>query len=413
MYPKLAVAMTLVSILSGCSLTRMLPKGPVLDPAEREAVWGTSQSSGVDYLSEPTIDQPVLPFMIFGLTYDLDIALVSKHPDWDMHEYARIQTPDGPLWIAKDSRKSTGDQLLVADIDDIYHWLPEIPLARKSDDLEVVERGEGDQLDLTFRYENFDGQPVEAHYEGPRPESDQSKRNGSTMGHSRNQVLAVLDLPYRDFGTDASISIDGQDWGMKRILGLKSMQFALRQTQGGIAEGQYRIEQGEAGGEQTEVDGYTFPARFRTLHAMPGGPEVPMTWQTMEGVDALLVRQESRLRQLTYRFKVTSDGALELTDARVRTWNATDDTLHIAFSPPLPDLRRRFKGSHQSRFVVDINGQRNHAVGKITTDWTDRGPRLQIRGETPWWFAERCASTTIDFENGVGARLHTDVRPCK
>jgi hypothetical protein len=391
---------------SACSMMRMLPKGPVIGEHERENVFGDEpRPSEARYTSEPTTELPVLPLLPFGVTYDLDIVIVSKHPKWDMHEYARLQTPDGPIWIAKDARASDGDQLLVADLEDLANWLPEIPLTRKKAPLKVTDQSDDEQLDLTFEYENHDDQEVKVHYEGPPPTSLQSKRNGSTMGHSRDQVLAVLDLSHRDFGDTASVSIGGEDYRVKRIFGLVPMRLALKQTQAGIAEAifeQRPLENGE------ELDCPGQPA-FRTVHEKPDG-DVSMAW-TVEAADGtVVVRQCSQLRTLGYRF-LRRDGSLELSEIWVQAWNEEKRTFRMLFSPALPDARRAFSGQLRSRFVMDVHGQRNHAVGHVVARHADGALKLDVVSEKPWWAAERCVSSTVTA--GVVPRVVTDVRPCE
>jgi hypothetical protein len=391
---------------TACSVTRMLPRGPVISDHERERVFGEDASSGVKYVSEPEDGIPALPLLPFAATYDLDIVLQSDHPKWDMHEYARLQTPDGPIWLAKDSRASDGDQLLVADLNDLEHWMPEIPLARKKAPVTVVDRSQGERLNLDIEYENHDGEEVSVHYEGPPPTSAQSKRNGSTMGHSRDQVLAVLDLPYRDFGESASISIGGEAYGIEKIMGVKPMRMALTQTQAGIAEA--RFEQRPLADAQT-VDCPGAPA-FRTVHDKPGDVRVSMNWTVEQRAGEVIARQCSELRTLGYRF-LRTDGALELAELYVHAWNDDERAFRMLFSPALPDPRRRFEGVHRSRFVMDVGGQRNHAVGRIVVRHRDGRQRLEVVSEDPWWAAERCVTSTVT--TGDTIRTVTDVRPCE
>jgi hypothetical protein len=93
----------LIPLLLGCAALRdVAPQKPVLDAAGRSA-YDLAQPSGAAYTSEPRLGWAVIPVQIFGLRYALDLVIVSDHPDWVMHEYARIDLPDGPLWMAKDA----------------------------------------------------------------------------------------------------------------------------------------------------------------------------------------------------------------------------------------------------------------------------------------------------------------------
>lgn len=411
--PKYGAIIMMMGLLSACSVTRMLPKGPVLSDAERMEQFGDDAASGVAYTGEPRVQHPVLPFLVFGATYDLDIVLVSKHPKWDMHEYARLQTPEGPLWLAKDTRESDGNQLLVADIDEIHTWMPEIPLARKSSPVRVTNRSEDDTLDLEFDYENHDGERVHAEFIGPRLRSKhlQSKRNGSTMGHSRDQVMAVLDLSHRSFGSHASMQIGGTDYGIERAAWVMPLRLALSQTQGGLAEAAYDLRFEPRAEERA--------AGFRSLHHMPGDQTVERSWEVQRQDDELVARQVSDLRTLGYRFRVGGDGEFELLEAWVRAWNAEEPTFHIAFNPALPDLRRRFRGRHESRWVMNVAGRENHAVGRATVTWNSDRPTVDMRAEEPWWVADRCVTTSVEYtakgsgeQKGVSVDVRTDVRPC-
>ena len=402
----IAVLPALVVVgLAGCALQRMLPEGPVVDRQTRQRLWDDEAPSGVDYTGEADGETPLLPFLVFGLSYDLDIVLVSKHPSWEMHEYARLQTPDGPVWLAKDTRSSNGNQLLVADIPEIETWLPEIPLERKSAPVRVEDRSTSRRLDLDIAYENFDGERVEVHYEGPRPETELAKRNGSTMGHSRDQVLAVLDLPRRDFGDWALMRFDGKHVALKRALGLVPMNLALTQTQGGIPEAEFEqlptpdnVDAAEAGS-------------FRTRHHMPGGSVTDRRWSVERTDGHVVVEQRSALRTLRFRFLESDGGALELLEASVIAWNAETPRFHVEFSPALPDLRRPFDGEFESRFVMDVAGQKNHATGRVTARSADGETTLEIRASKPWWAADRCVTSTVG-RSRIGSRVETAVEPC-
>lgn len=383
----------------------MLPEGPVINDDERQETWGSPAAPDVTYSAAPTSPFPLPLFLPFAATYDLDIVLMTKHPEWDMHEYARLQTPDGPVWIAKDARASNGDQLIVADIPTLHSWLPEIPLPRKKAPLKVVDDSTGDHLDLRFEYENHDGEQVVATFEGPAPIGDpESKRNGSTMGHSRNQVLAVLDLSHQKFADSASVTYDGKDYGLEKVAGLVKMKLALQQTQGGIAEGRYTLLAG-AGEATVECPG---EPRFRTRHEMAetsGKSTTELPWHVERTDDRVVLRQCSELRTLRYDF--LSDGdSLAMTQASVVDWQG-NTTFRVTFAPALPDARRRFEGTVESRFVMDVGRQENHAIGTVASTWTDKGFVADWTSEKPWWVAERCVKSLVNED-----RLETTVWPC-
>ena len=177
----------LSGFITACKgLKQMMPEGPAISDKERSRYLDQKQHN-VSYTGKALVDFPVNPIQVWAATYELDIILVSKHPDWNMHEYAKLETPEGPLWIMKDAKEPTLDQYIVADLDNIEAWLPELPVVRKSYPVTVVDNSTDKMLDLIFRYENIVGQKVEATYQGKPPKTEQKKKNGSTMGHSRNQ----------------------------------------------------------------------------------------------------------------------------------------------------------------------------------------------------------------------------------
>lgn len=433
--------------VAGCAAFDMLPTGPVVDEETREVVWERARSSDVEYRRQAGVrageagrhqsggrtTPPALPFLVFGLHYDLDIVLASTHPAWEMHEIARIRTPDGPIWIAKDTRAGTGDQMLVTGLERPNHWLPEIPLARRQRPIDVQQRAsELDELDLRIAYTNYDGEPVRIRYRGRRPQTRTMVRNGATMGHSRRQVMAVLDLPVRDFGRKASIQIGGHPYRIRRAAGLVPMRLALEQTQGGIpkADVTQRWDPGRAD-------------KFRTFHRMADGDEVKRTWRVTRTPDRVIVRQVSAMRMLEYRFlRGRHRGTLELLEARVIPWTAyrqyaggadspsewsfdrgtdTRAAFRIRFRPALPDLRREFRGRSASRFVMDVGGERNHAVGEVVVRSRDdkSGAQVKLRGLAPDWVASRCVESIVKRGGARGEsastarRLTTDVSPCR
>ena len=180
----------LLSVLAfGCGIKRYLPGKAVLD-ADQALAWRAAPPAAVPYRGPPRVGMPVLPLQVFGLSYDHDLVLVSDHPSWDMHEYARVDLPDGPLWLAKDARP-TGVQGIVADVPDIERWAPEAAVPRQRGEVAVVDESEGDRVDVTLRYQNLDGELVAVQVQGRVKARPPGKRNGSTMGHSRQSAAVV------------------------------------------------------------------------------------------------------------------------------------------------------------------------------------------------------------------------------
>jgi hypothetical protein len=374
------VKMAWITWLAGCAGIRdLIPEGPVLGYAERLSAFSGERASGVRYVEPQPPGPPVMPLQVFGVRYDLDLVLrTADRSTWDMHEYARVATPGGPVWLMKDARGGSLQQTIVADIPEIDAWLPEVPLERRRAEVVVEDRSTDTMIDLSLRYTNIDGKPVEVAYRGAVPESPRGKRNASTMGHSRDQVSAVLDLSHLAFARSASLRIDGVDQRLDRVLGLVPFRMVLVQTQGGFS----------AGGlvQATDADG-------RVLTTHDGG--VGQAWEQHGGEGWTELVQRAPLRTLSYRFRVASDGAAELVSARVAQFGQSADALVATFSPGIPDVRRRWEGLAEGRFVLDVGGQPSHGQGRYEARWEGDGVRLTLRPTSPAWLADRPVEVTI------------------
>ena len=390
---RLLLVLMLLQLTNACkNIKRMLPEGPALTAKERQKVLSQAKHT-INYTAAPKVDFPVLPIQVWGATYELDIILVSQHPAWNMHEYAKLQTPQGPLWVMKDAEEGSLDQYIVTDLPQVYEWLPELPVVRKSFPVEIVDNSTEKMLDMAFRYENIKGEKVEATYKGKRPKTELKKKNGSTMGHSRNQVLVALNLPYRDFGKKATISYDGTAYKMNKLLGLVPFQMALTQTQGGISAGKFVMEK-ESGNLST-----THPTQ---------GASVSQNWTVEQKDGKTIVQQKNEFRTLCYEFEGTE--TLELKVAYVQQWNEKEKGVRIEFSPALPDLRRPFEGEFSSNFVMDIAGENNNATGTFTAKWEDGKALLFAHPTKPWWVTDRPMKTTINYE-AKKASIHIEMLP--
>jgi hypothetical protein len=241
-------ATILPALLAGCG-AKYKPKEAVHNEWQRAVEYPPfTRNKGLQYLSGPATAAPVVPFMAFGAAFDLDLVTMHTGDDLDMLELARITTPQGPMWLALESEPVNGDQVLIARVPgDIDAWMPELPLRRKNDSSFRVDDTSGkDSLELTATYENFDGQIVEATYQGEPPVKTNRKRNGNTFNHSQNAVLAALDVSQSESLFKASVKIDGKRESLKRVAGVVPGQFVLVQAQGGIAVGGYQIQELDA-----------------------------------------------------------------------------------------------------------------------------------------------------------------------
>jgi len=243
-----SVGLIAVMLVTGCG-GKFKGSGPVISGWERTQAFAadnisTAAQSGA-YTGQAVVSAPVVPFMAFGAAFDLDLVIVSKHPNWDMHEFGRLSTAQGPLWVALESRAGTLDQFITADLPDIDAWMPEIPLERKATPFTIQDRSNAEQIDVEISYENVDNQVVNVVFQGDPPWRSQKKRNGNSMGHAQNQAIAVVDVPHRESAFKAKISFDDKNERIARLGGIVPFQFAVEQAQGGLAIGSYYTRLGD------------------------------------------------------------------------------------------------------------------------------------------------------------------------
>ncbi len=340
--------------LAGPRLADMLPMKPVLSE-EARAAFDQPASSGVTYTSEPSLPFPALPLQVFGLQYAVDIVLVSTHPDWDMHEYARIDLPGREsVWVAKDASRERV-QTIVSDLPDLMSWVPEVPITRYQRPLEVVDRSEGDHIDVSFAYTNSAGDPVRVSYRGKSSDHPPAKRNGATMGHSRNLGAIVLDLRRFRHGGKARVEIGGERYRLERLLGIYPQKYALSQVQGGVVITRFLATPSPEGFTLLRPgDDQPWPTRAEERWAV--SPPDAQGLQTAIHDDGITT--------LTYTFR-----GGELLSAEVVQRGVEAPVFRLALDRALPDLRRRFEGVAEVRFAMDIGDQRGHGEGILRARW--------------------------------------------
>lgn len=354
-------------------LRELLAQGPVLSARARGQWLEEGGPSGVAYASAPVGAHPLLPLQVFGAAYALDLVVVDDHPDWDMHELALLQTPEGPVWLCKDSRVDTLEQSLTADFEGLESWLPEVPLRRHRAPVEVTDRSDARWLDLDLAYTNPDGDRVRIHYTGRRPRAALRQRNSSTMGHSAGQVLAALDVSSRAMARSATVDIAGERRPLVRILGLVPFAVALVQVQAGLSVG--RWTQRDAGDAVC------------TEHLL-GERTVAQRWRVERVDGGCDLIQEHPARTLRFAFRGPPE-ALELERVDVENFGHHAPVASLHLVPRLPDARRRFEGAWEGRWILDVGGQPSHATGRVLAAWEGEVLRLQVRPTAPRWTLDR------------------------
>jgi hypothetical protein len=225
-------------ILAGCG-GKYKPGDAVISGYERAYKFPVHRPhEGLLYIGlTPATTAPIVPVLAFGAAFDLDFAVMPREGDYEMLEYARIALPTGPQWVVVETSAQSGDQTLIANLDGIEAFMPEIPLIRKEGNLQVTDRSTEFTVDVTLEYESSRNQKVVAEFMGDPPTKQSKHRNGRTFDHSANQLLAVLDIPASESLFKADIQIDGQGVGLKKIGGFVPAQFVLEQAQGGELQG--------------------------------------------------------------------------------------------------------------------------------------------------------------------------------
>lgn len=372
------MTLLLLAMTTACGLRTILPGHPVVGDAEL-AAFNNPMPSGVAYESEPLVPFPVLALQPFGVQYAVDIVMVSDSPHWSMHEYARLDTPHGNFWIAKDS-DPTGRQTIVADIPDLNTWLPEIPAPRYERALRVADNSDGKAIDVCVSYTNPRDEAVEACASGSMPEKPPKKRNGNTMGHSRDVVAAVLDIDrFLLFNTSGHIQIGDDATRVEKVLGLVPFRSILRQTQAGLAIANYRL---------SESDG-----AFTLQRPSPADPQWPTQgteqWRLHDG----RAHHDNGVVAFAHEFSNH-----ELHRITVDQHGAEHRTFELTVQPALPDLRRRFQGTARSEFVMNVNGQPGHGRGTLAARWVDAATVLVSMDPTePRWLTDRPMETTVTY----------------
>jgi len=368
----------------------MLPQRSVLRGSELLA-FDAPTAARVEYTSQPVVDFPVVPIQAFGVYYALDLVIVSDHPDWDMHEYARIDTPQGVVWMAKDS-DIHGVQTIIAGLQDIQTWVPSIPVPRQYGEVTVNDRSEGDWIDVDLSYVNVQGQLVEVEVTGTIPDHPPRRRNGSTMSHSQQVTAAVLDLERFGRADHAEISIGGQRREIESLGGVK-LQFLLEQAQGGFSIANHEWFVDESGLRLARpIDGEEW-----STHSQERWLISQTDTQT-----TIISRDDGYTR---HRCGLVSGGLSWIT---VEQHGRPEPVFELYFHPALPDVRRQFSGDVTSRFRMDVNGQRGHGVGDVVVSWVENVVQLKVNGQAPWWLAQRPMLGTVEFTGDQTVEVRTE-----
>lgn len=376
---SLLAALALLPLFAaGCGLRTMLPADAVLSIEARQALLAPAAAATVTY-TDAGPGVPVLPFPVFGLAYDLDLVVVARD-DRDMHEFARIDLPDGEtVWIVKEALLD-GRQFVLTNYPDPLSFAPELRFPVRHGPIAVTDRSAGGRLDLEFHYEDVDGRPARMRYRGGAPEPNTRKRNGSTMQHSHDLATVVLDLAAQRFGRSLDFEVADRSLRPRRILGLVPYLVALEQVQGGLIRDAFDWRFDSPAEAVTQGAPFQLRADGRT------------DWVAEPTASGLRLSTAGALTTLVYHFErreAPGGAAWEFRRAEVWQLGREAPVFGLQVEPALPDLSRAWTGVAESRFVMDVGTQASHGTGRIRVTGDGDAVELQVLGEAPWWVRER------------------------
>ncbi len=364
---------------AGCAdLRDLAARGPVDAAAPPQSV----PAAVVRYTSRDCTPLPVAPLQAFGVRYALDLVMRPARGPYDLHEVALLVSPDAARWIAKDADVALVQRLVTPDPALAGAW-PEVPLARRVAPVRVVATPwrRGQRLDAAWT--THEGVAVTASWGLAGPLRPRARRNTSTMGHSADAVLAVLDLSHSRLAVRPRLTYDGDPVPVRWVLGLAPFAAAIAQVQGGLSAGDWRVG-GTVGVQEGSGLVETVPQ---------AGARESWTWTVLG--DAAHLRTEDPLRRREARFQRGADGAWELAALTVQPAGDDLPAVVVRFEPPLPDVRRRFEGEEVRRFVVDVGGQRGHAVGRVLARWEGDTAVLDVLPTAPAWTVDRALRAEV------------------
>lgn len=327
---------------------------------EQAQTYLTKKIDAVNY-TEPRSKFPIIPFQIFALTYENDIVIETNHPVFTMHEFAQIDLNGNKTWIAKDSI-ADGTQTLTVPDKSLLMLAPEIDIPRRFTPFDIEDNSTSNTIDLVIKYTNQLNELTEVRFKSNRlcSSDKQKKTNGSTFNHSQKSVSALLDISHKNLKVNASVSYNGVDYGLKKILGVIPIKALLRQTQAGLAAG-----------ELTQ--------QLSNNHLqIKRQNEIVENWNYQNNI----LSYNNKLSEFEYFYNDNH----ELTGIKVKSKDK--ELLSLELSAPLPDIQRKFTGEVSRNFIVKVNGL-IQGMGVIKAIWHQDYCEVSILPLKPFWFKRR------------------------
>jgi hypothetical protein len=268
-----SVGIGIVTLLVASCASTIAPGDPVFSGYTRTFKYPVERPHGeLMYTGrQPSLASPVIPVMAFGAAFDVDLVLMAKEGDYDMLEFARVSLPNGPKWVALETF-TTGEQVMLANLDGIETFVPEIAINRMMQpDLQVTDKSTESTLDVTVDYTNSKGQKVHAYLTGSPPTQPAKHRNGQTFNHSVNQLLVALDIASTESLFKADVEMNGEPFALRNVGGVVPGRFAMEQAMGGMAIASFKVVPGDAGVGGAEFGKVTYnpPGTAPSARATP------------------------------------------------------------------------------------------------------------------------------------------------
>lgn len=391
--PRPLVAASLLALAS--CYPRISPRGPVV--ATPEDLLLPPSPSGVSYAArERLVAFPVLPFRLWGLDFDEEILFeLAGHPVWAMVEVARVVTRDGGFeWFALASERS-GAQHVVVGTDEAAELAETFPAPVYDGRLRVI-RLEGDgAVEYAAALHLPGGEMLQATVTARRPGSPPPRRNGNAMNHSRDRVLAVLDLEEFNWA-HADVFLDGRRATVRLLAPFLPFAWRLQQTAGGLGAG--------------VLDSRAGPAGVPLAVGIDGAARLS-AWQWERRGALWELRGEDRMADHVFLFQPLGDGPdgpMELVQAEVRHGGVS--VVDLRFNPALPDLRWLPDRATTSAVVAGSNGCEGYMSGRVEVRPDGGGTVVEVVPERPFWACERPIRNRIEYR-GDEVRLVAEVAP--
>ncbi|MCK4666439.1 hypothetical protein KAU33_06805 [Candidatus Dependentiae bacterium] len=350
-----------IFLFQGCK-GKLDVKGPVIEKDQFEII----ETSNYNYdktITPPKIG-PVIPFLMFGIDiYDEVFIELKRNKQWWTLEICRSRYG----WFNLDAYLD-GTQVLGIDNNIPEDMLKSIPIqGYKSELIVQKEITEDCKMRYLISYYSPDSEKIEIIFEHNNKSWKLKKGNGSTMGHSKKEMLALVDITRLVQGK-AVVKIDGKKQKISHIIPFfLPKAFYLGQTIVGIPKSEFNSNEKQF---QRLIDDRQ--------------PKNPM--YCIKNPDQTIS---------AYHFKELKGNYLELFKTELHSNHPFTYLLQILFSPAIPDLRF-ITEDWSGKFVMNVNNKFGYAYGDVQVQKiNDNELKFTLCPKAPYWVADRYVYSKI------------------